>query len=286
MKAATRSEPNAAGPPAATPDLVARLVPLEPGFYAFSLAGETGWREAGVGFTLPAIQVCAPPDREDAIEITDSDGGVGSWLGGRHRTLFVKAPTGGAAALVTAYPARDPDAAPLVLEIRRVGGGDWTMTLPIAAPERAPGPPLPASLHVIAHIRGRGDVRFIDSPWIGRLGPGMWIEAFMILSRNQQIAAAIEYKGLTADGEETAWLGCGELCGTRGRGLPLVGFAVRQRAVPGGLRVRLRVWRLFSVGSDGRPDPQRRALPLGPRQRPARRHAASHRAANIPAARA
>ena len=57
----------------------------------------------------------------------------------------------------------------------------------------------------------------------------------MILARSQSAAAAIEYKGLTASGAETPWTGSGELCGSRGRSIPLIGFAVRQKAVAGAL---------------------------------------------------
>jgi len=103
------------------PRFVARLVPLDPGLYAFSLAKKSGWRETVAGLALPAIQVCAPPDQGTAIEITDSFGRAGSWLGGRHNMLFVTSPAGGGAALVTAYLARDPDSMPLEVEIRRVG---------------------------------------------------------------------------------------------------------------------------------------------------------------------
>src|SRR5437016_957799 len=85
---------------------VARLVPLDPGVYAFSLSAAATGREAGAGFALPAVQLCAPPRRNGAIEITDGFGRAGSWLGGRHKVLFVTSPAGGGAALVTGYLAR------------------------------------------------------------------------------------------------------------------------------------------------------------------------------------
>ena len=232
---------------------IARLVPLDPGFYAFSLAAETVSREPGVGQSsvglgLPAIHVCAPPHpggaAQGAIAIADSFGRTGSWLGGRHRMLFVTAPAGGGAALVTAYLARDPDSTPLELEIRRVdparpAGGAMVpianlMTLRMGGSAGAEQSPQRASLEIVAHIRGRGDVRFVDAPWIGRLGPGLWIEAITIVPRDRSAAAAIEYKGLAASGAETAWLGAGSLCGSQGRGIPLIGFAVRQKTAPSG----------------------------------------------------
>ncbi len=231
------SPPTASSERAAAPHFVARLVPLDPGFYAFSLAAETVWREPGVGLALPAVQLCAAPRQDGAIEITDGFGRAGSWLGGRHKVLFVKAPAGGGAALVTGYLAREPDSLPLELDIRRVappGTATPVMTLRMGgAGAREPSTEA-AGLDIVAHIRGRGDARFPDTPWVGRLGPGLWIEGFMVLPHSR-FAAAIEYKGLTASGTETPWIGGGTFCGTRGRGIPLIGFAVRQKAVPGGV---------------------------------------------------
>jgi hypothetical protein len=252
--------PPTPSPGRAAPHFVARLVPLDPGFYAFSLAAETGWREPVAGLALPAVHLCAPPHQDGAaqgaIEITDSFGRAGAWLGGRHKVLFVKSPAGGGAALVTGYLARDPDSIPLEVDIRRVappgpvtiaaGGKERepsergplpplapVMTLRMGGPVSAQRSPQRVGLDILAHIRGRGDVRFLDTPWVGRLGPGLWIEGFTILPHSGLTAAAIECKGLTASGAETPWISSGTLCGTQGRGIPLIGFAVRQRAVPG-----------------------------------------------------
>jgi len=108
-------------------------------------------------------------------------------------------------------------------------------------------------LDIVAHIRGRGDVRFSDTPWAGRLGRGLWIEGFMILPHGSPAAAAVEYKGLTASGTETPWIGSGTFCGTRGRGTPLVGFAVRQRAVPGGIPLDCEYTGYFQSGATAGP---------------------------------
>ena len=233
--------PEGAAPDGAAPHFAARLVPLDPGLYAFSLTADTSWRDPVDGFALPAMQVCAAPHQDDpeggAVEITDSFGHAGSWLGGHRKVLFVKSPAGGGAALVTGYLARDPGSAPLELEIRRLGPPAPVMTLTMGGPVASERTPSPMGLDIVAHIRGRGDMRFQDTPWVGRLGPGLWIEAFMILARSQSAAAAIEYKGLTASGAETPWTDSGELCGSRGRSTPLIGFAVRQKAVAGGALV-------------------------------------------------
>lgn len=269
MKPTARAEP--AAPVAAASgagevsDHAARLVPLEPGFYAISLAG-AGRTAAAAGLALPAVHVCAPPDR-DALDITDDSGRPGAWLGGPHTMLFVKSPPGGAVALVTGFLARDPDADPLDVEIRRIDGDAGTApdgahrdaNLPPVAVLRLGGPVAPQAseqpvgLDVIAHIRGRGDVRFVDAPWIGRLAPGEWIEAFTIVSRSRAVAAAIEYKGLTASGDETPWVACGAPCGTRGRNIPLVGFAIRQKAAPGGAQFDCEYAGCFQSGATAGP---------------------------------
>ena len=222
---AAAPSPSTGTPPA----FAARLVPLDPGFYAISLAASTANREPTAGLALPAVHIGAAPQCDRMIEITDGFGRAGSWLGERDDMLFIKIAAGGGAAMVTAYLARDRDNPPLALQIRRVDVPAPAVVLELSGPAIAG-----IGLDVVAHISGPGDLRFVDAQWIGRIRPGLSIEAFTIRPRNPQAAAAIEYKGLAADGTETAWLGSGLVCGSRGRALPLIGFAVRQKAVAGG----------------------------------------------------
>lgn len=245
---------------------LARIVSLDPGFYAFRLAAETRWREPVAGFAVPAVHVCAPPDRDD-LEITDSFGRPGAWLGGRHTMLFVKAPRGGTA-LLTAYLARDAAEPPLEVEIRPVAAGTAAapepparaggasrpiVTLRMGGPVAAPLPVRPLDFEIVAHVRGRGDLRFRGSGWAGRLGRGQWIEGFTIAVRERSVAAAIEYKGLAANGAETPWVGCGSLCGTRGQSMPLIGFALRQKALPGGAQFDCEYAGYFQSGATAGP---------------------------------
>jgi hypothetical protein len=172
-----------------------------------------------------------------AVEITSTAGQLGAWLGGRSDTVFVRSPAGGGAALITAYLGRDPSGPPLALAIRRL---DAPNEVPIRTVsfelQREPGRAGEVSLEIVLHIRGRGDVYFLEPGWAGRIGPGAWVEAFTILPLNEFAAAAIEYKGLSASGIETAWLASGSMCGTSGKNIPLLGFAVRQKAGVAGAR--------------------------------------------------
>jgi hypothetical protein len=241
------------GAGSASSNAIAKLLPLDEGFYALTIVGNAGWAGVAPGFAVPAVHISAAPNRGGAIEITDVFGRPAAWLGGRHSTVLVKSPAGGGHALVTAYPARDAEHPPLKLEIRRldaIGFAAAAMaerpdeniavvrqppfaTLFLADSIATPEGPEEVRVEVVVHLRGRGDIRFVDALWAGHLGPGLWIESFTILPRHRLAAAAIEYKGLTATGVETAWLGSGTPCGTRGANTPLIGFAVRQKATPG-----------------------------------------------------
>jgi len=224
-------------PTDAAAPVVARLVPLEPGVYAFRLAESTSI-EAAPGLALPAVEVCAAPQQEGGLEVADAQGHPASWLGAGRGVLFVTARGGGATALVTGFLSRDPSDAPLVLAIIRIAvdGGDTDVraarTLEFGGSAEAPEDQL--AIDTVAHIRARGDVRSAAPRWVGRLGPGLWIEAITIVPRDVGAAAAIEYKGLAANGAETPWLASGSLCGSKGQGTPLVGFAMRQKGTSGG----------------------------------------------------
>jgi hypothetical protein len=82
-------------------------------------------------------------------------------------------------------------------------------------------------------------------------------------------AEDIEYKALGPNGRETPWVSNAKLCGTRGTGQPLTGFAIRLA-----LHLRDR----FDVAHEGAfieqgvvvPEPEWRALRRQRRRRPAR----------------
>ena len=223
---------------AGTGNVAARIVNLDPGLFAFSILGATPWRGIAPGLGVPAVHVSSMHDSEDgSLEITNAAGEPGAWLGGPSTTLLVRAPAGGGIALVTAYLGQDAANPPPTLTIRRLDAAAEppARTVSFAAASTSAAVP-EIALEIVLHIRGRGDVYFFGSEWAGRVAPGSWIEAFTILPRHERAAAAIEYKGLSASGVETAWLPAGTVCGTTGRNTPLLGFAVRQKASIAGAR--------------------------------------------------
>ncbi len=77
------------------------------------------------------------------------------------------------------------------------------------------------------HIEREGDRRFVAEGWVGNRGRRLRIEAFSIRPLEALASGDIEYKAFGPNGRETPWVTDAKLCGTRGRGMPLTGFAVR-----------------------------------------------------------
>ena len=80
---------------------------------------------------------------------------------------------------------------------------------------------------ILLHIERAGDRLFPGRGWVGALGRKLRIEAFSIRPLERLAPADVEMKGFLPNNGETPWVPGGTLCGTRGRGLPLTGFAVR-----------------------------------------------------------
>ncbi len=80
---------------------------------------------------------------------------------------------------------------------------------------------------IVLHVERQGDRRFAGEGWIGNRGRKLRIEALSIRPVEGLAARDIEYKGLGPNGRQTPWVTDAKLCGTRGQGLPLTGFAVR-----------------------------------------------------------
>jgi len=80
---------------------------------------------------------------------------------------------------------------------------------------------------VLLHIMGLGDRRYVEAGWAGNPGSRRQIEALSIRPREELPASAVEFRVFAQEGRATAWVSNGNYAGTRGRGLPLIGFAVR-----------------------------------------------------------
>jgi hypothetical protein len=205
-----------------------RLITLEEGIYALSFptAAAAG---AASGVRFPAIQVSAPPsDDYDLIEVVTGTGDLPEWCDAAGGVVVVKAPAGGGVVLVTTFgPARATGA--VDVEVHRVG---YRMPPPVAASAGAAAPDSrngagPLRCEIVLHIEREGDRRFEATGWAGMRGQRRRVEAFSVRPLETLSASDVEYKAFGPNGRETPWVSDAKLCGTRGRGLPLTGFAVR-----------------------------------------------------------
>lgn len=108
------------------------------------------------------------------------------------------------------------------------------MTPPPPAPaaeappaETAPEGPQDVGSEILLHIMGLGDRRYVEPGWAGNPGSKRQIEALSIRPREGLAASTVEFRVFAQEGRATAWVSNGNYAGTRGRNLPLTGFAVR-----------------------------------------------------------
>jgi hypothetical protein len=95
-------------------------------------------------------------------------------------------------------------------------------------PETGPGGPgRELGTEILLHIMGLGDRRFVEAGWAGHPGSRRQIEAMSIRPRQELEPSAVEFRVFAQEGRATAWVSNGNYAGTRGRQLPLTGFAVR-----------------------------------------------------------
>ena len=158
-----------------------------------------------------------------------SSGGGDSWLDRDGGTVIVKSPVGGAHVLVTAYglPARAlsvPDIHVRRLDRPRSNGAAPRSPDPAGYPANEPEE---IRSEIVLHVERLGDGRFPGEGWAGNRGKKLRVEAFSIRPVDTLLARDIEFKALGPKGRQTPWVTDAKLCGTRGQGLPLTGFAIR-----------------------------------------------------------
>src|SRR5262249_4597579 len=159
-------------------------------------------------------------------------------------------------------------AVPWARDQRPPGGWAPAEERPAAAPVNAApgtaaaeGEAREVPTEILLHIERAGDRLFPGRGWVGALGRKLRIEAFSIRPLEAIAPDDIEFKGFLPRGGETQWVQGGLLCGTRGRRLPLTGFAVRLAPRPAS---RFDVVYQGSFFSEGIAAPQRNGQPCRP----------------------
>jgi hypothetical protein len=201
----------------------ARLLRVEPGLHSLVVAPARAATRRVSGMSFPAVFVTIPKsDEPDGVELVSAPG-TGSWIGAEGGSIVLRAPARGGHVLVTAYTLPDQATEPFDVELQPIDG-----TSPVAT-EAATRAPSSASLRaeIVLHIEREGDRQFAAGGWAGRIGSHLRVEALAVRPLETISRGEIEYKVYAHGGRETPWVGDGRLCGSRGQGLPLTGFAIR-----------------------------------------------------------
>jgi hypothetical protein len=249
-RAAPESAPPSAPPSAPGPDApptpavpeppavavtAVRLLRVDEGLHALRIGEIAASPGQVAGMAVPAAHVSAPfAEDGNGVEIVASFPRRGPWLGKEGGTAILRSPLGGGYILITVYGGPGQETSDLPLDLWRLDGpGNGLEEAGTPAPRPGGGRIAAATgtrdipTEILLHIERAGDRLFPGRGWVGALGRRMRIEAFSIRPLEGLAPAELEMKGLLPNGGETPWVPGGTLCGTRGRGLPLIGFAVR-----------------------------------------------------------
>jgi len=183
------------------------------------------------GMTVPVTHIGSPPRNGAGAEIVASYPQRGPWFGSEGGTAVVNIPASGGQIVVTSYDEPGlPVSAPAV-DLRRLDRLDPTVAAGATAVSPSAGLMGDAvrevPTEILLHIERAGDRVFPGRGWVGALGRKLRIEGFSIRPLEGITPGDVEFKAFEPNGQETPWVTAGTLCGTRGRGLPLTGFAVR-----------------------------------------------------------
>ncbi|HEX3864668.1 MAG TPA: hypothetical protein VHY35_23540 [Stellaceae bacterium] len=213
-----------------------RMLRVDEGLYALRVGELLGGSGNIAGMNLPAAQIAVPFHKDgNAVEIVAGFPRRGPWIDKAGGTLILRSPTGGGYVVVTAYGTGQAQTSAPALDLQRLDGPRsnpaQTSAGVVGTAGVAPPPGFTGTrdvpTEILLHIERAGDRLFPGRGWVGALGRRMRIEAMSIRPLERIAPAEIEMKGFLPNGGETPWVPGGTLCGTRGRGLPLTGFAVR-----------------------------------------------------------
>ena len=167
---------------------------------------------------LPALQIStAPGSNSVALGTLPGDG----WLRSVGDAVLIRVVNQKSRLLLTSYDeARVEGAKPPQIQVQRLDNGrpqDYTP---------APTPSLETS-DVLAHIRRHGDRAGSFGGWLGQVGDDSWLEGFEITPPEGLTPEELEYQVVLGRGWLSPWVPAGDFCGSRGMGLPILGFRVR-----------------------------------------------------------
>ncbi len=192
----------------------AHSIVLSHGTYCVFVIGVT----AGVPERdLPALRISSSPGNFSvAVAALPGDG----WLRRLGDAVLLRVSSERSRVLFTSYDeARIAGAKPPQIQIQRLDDG--------RLPETMRTTPTLQNGDYKLHFSRRGDVPAAFGEWVGSLGDDSWIEGVELLAPPPLQATDIEYQVVLGRGWLSPWVNAGEFCGSRGMGLPILGFRAR-----------------------------------------------------------
>ena len=191
---------------------------------------------------LPALRISSSPGSSTvAVAALPGDG----WLRQMGDAVLLRVASERSRVLFTSYDeSRVPGAKPPQIQIQRLDDGRLPDSM-------RPAPALQSADYKL-HFSRRGDVPAAFGQWVGTLGDDSWIEGIELLAPSPLQASDLEYQVVLGRGWLSPWVQAGEFCGSRGMGLPILGFRARL------LGLAAQQWRLRYAGRcvDGRELPE------------------------------
>lgn len=166
---------------------------------------------------LPALRISSSPGSSSvAVAALPGDG----WLRHMGDAVLLRVIGERSRVLFTSYDeARIPGAKPPQIQIQRLDDGR------IPEAPRPPAPMLNADYKV--HFSQKGDMPAAFGNWVAMPGEDTWIEGIELTAPPSMEATELEYQVVLGRGWLSPWVHAGEFCGSRGMGLPILGFRAR-----------------------------------------------------------
>ncbi len=207
-----------------------QLLTLAPGLYSVTFISAQSVR-GDAGLRLPCVRIdpVLPGPAAPSLAQVGIVGDVGM-LSGPADLAFIRVQDAKASVMVTTYRVSGEQTAPELkfTQIDRFAPPPAPASEAATAPAAAPAPvqALPGAT-LLAHVAEVGDVVVALGQWAGRTGSERGIEAMCIDGGSLLPAEEIEYQAILGWNWNTPWFQGGQLCGSRGIALPLLGFRVR-----------------------------------------------------------
>jgi hypothetical protein len=201
----------------------AHLMTLDTGL--FCIVQTPGSPRPDPAAALPGVRISLPPGGEPVGAVSILAFRPDGWLAGAADAALVRVGEGPAQILVTIYQAPGSTESAPRLQVLRLAEEAARPAAPLAvAPAASAAVTRP---QMLAHMQIRGDVAAQLGEWIGERGSQRWIEGFVINPPSPLTPGEIEYQGLLGRDWLSPWVEGGQLCGSRGMALPLLGLRVR-----------------------------------------------------------